>query len=204
MPVEVKKHTGAPRPFLRRGEGLKRFQPDKPVAKASTGGQMRGQSTAAMSNQNLQSSQKTMKKSQSFTNMNAAGAANPPKRTLASKSLQSKSTTNLKNNPLSERTLAKLDPVVKAPSSVSSRNLKPAVQVSMAAMPVQQGMSEQATPAVNSDDELKEFEHLEQYVDEHPSFRSSVSFVENVMSKHGSKDKGKCLDLEAFSWIVFN
>jgi hypothetical protein len=40
------------------------------------------------------------------------------------------------------------------------------------------------------DDELMEFERLEEYVEEHPSFRSSTSFVESIFtSSHNSSKK---------------
>ena len=41
-----------------------------------------------------------------------------------------------------------------------------------------------------ADDELMEFERLEKYVEEHPSFRSSTSFVESIFpSSHNSSKK---------------
>lgn len=164
VPTETStKPKNAPRPFLKRGEGLKRYQtnpkkPDtKPQQPPAMSQQLRSISTTSIPQQLAQQqhliAQKINKHSQSYTNINSAS-----KQSNKSSNLHSKSTVNLK------------------PKQQEQKNkLKPAIQLNSCAMP--------SIPTHTSDDELKEFETLEQYVDEHPSFRSSVSFVENILSE---------------------
>jgi len=206
--VEVQKNTGAPRPFLKRGEGLKRFQPDRLTAKTSTG-QVRNQSNITPIN-NHQQQQKSIKKSESLTNMNCGTTANQAKRTLSSKSLQSKSTTNLKINNSNEHSItSKLSKQYAEITSMTNKNLKQATQDRTTTMPLQGSLNEKIIskqePASclgsSSDDELKEFEHLEQYVDEHPSFRSNVSFVENVLSNYSNDKSNFCF---LFNWSILS
>lgn len=203
------KHSGAPRPFLKRGEGLKRFQSkqnesavsnksesNKPSVKSNNGAQqLRSNSTTSLNNQLAQQQQMTqqriMRKSQSITNVNQ-NTTSATKKTLPQKfNLQSKSSTTLNNeNQNSLRSKSKIlessaISTLENSTAKANQKLKPAVQVNSTPAPEQVTENPRVKSVVsNSDDELKEFEKLEQYVDEHPSFRSSVSFVENVLSSN--------------------
>lgn len=199
-----KQHTGPPRPFLKRGEGLRRFQSSTQKSNTSdnsskaetapkaTKSNSSGNNNSSSLNQQLAQQQeliqrKIIKKSQSYTNMNQQSVARTT--TTAQKplrkSLESKSVSNLKpNGALTTKTTTQANTVTE-PVVQMTQKLKPAVQFNATAMPTTASIApaEPITVASpnRSDDELKEFETLEQYVDEHPSFQSSVSFVENVV-----------------------
>ena len=174
-PVEVAQSSGVkPRVYLKRGEGLKRYQPPaptKPQQAAETVSQkpvLKSVSSAAFSQSQPQP--KVIKKSQSVTNMTRKQSVQQQQQQPA-KLLHSKSTSRMPSSTASAN--------VKPETSVGK--LKPAVQFNTTEMPRARVEPVQTRQPTSSDEELKEFETLEQYVDEHPSFRSSVSFVENVV-----------------------
>ena len=189
-PVEATQPNGMkPRVYLKRGEGLKRYQPPAPQAPtkpqqqaAETGSQkhaLKSVSTAAFSQSQQQP--KVIKKSQSVTNITRKQPVQQQQQqqNQQPKLLHSKSTSKMPSSTA--------PPIVKPETSVGK--LKPAAQFNTTEMPRARVEPVQSRQPTSSDEELKEFETLEQYVEEHPSFRSSVSFVENVVLHNNKPSK---------------
>lgn len=182
-PSELSSNMIGPRKFLKRGEGLKRYQPQelpvvqvpKPVEQKclqrQTASKLRSVSSSSLTanlqqiNQNTINQVNKMKKSHSVTNM-----TNPVKKTITKTAAKT--------------TIKPTQQAVK---------LKPAVQYNSTAMPVVQA----AKPALHDDSELNEFEQLEQLAEEHPSFRSSVSFVETVLTTRKQNDNNNNVTTKA-------
>ena len=175
----VKQLNREPRRYLRRGEGLKRYQggggrdrsksnsnsksakeppAQKPMSRVtSSSNQLKSASSTTLA-PSSQSANPKLKKSISASNMTAAGQKEPPLK--KSSSLKSSTSTSSLNP--SSKAAKKPEPAAKPkPPTKSSEDLV-------------------------IDDELSEFEQLEQYVDEHPSFRSTTSFVDAVLTSKKS------------------
>lgn len=224
--------TVAPRKFLKRGEGLKRYQPPSAQAAAAPPPPTTTNNPARQSSSNLTSNNESNNKTiqrQTATNTNSnklrsvssssLSLSNNPQPLINTNSYsannqlnnnkmkKSQSVTNITNQAVKKSTAPSNNkqqlpqqsakniptnnkaPVPPQPQAQpqsqqhATIKLKPAVQFNSTAMPSQTPLPEKQTPLIE-DSELKEFETLEQYVDEHPSFRSSVSFVETVLTNN--------------------
>ena len=176
----VKQLNREPRRYLRRGEGLKRYQggrersksnsnsksgkepAPKPMSRVtSSSSQLKSASSTTLAPSSQSCANPKLKKSISASNMTAAGQKEPPlKKSSSLKS--STSTSSLNPSTKAAAAAKKPEPAAKPkPPTKSSEDLA-------------------------LDDELSEFEQLEQYVDEHPSFRSTTSFVDAVLTSKKS------------------
>ena len=122
------------------------------------------------------------------------------------KSHSAQNLNNVKKLPKSSKEVAKKKEEEPLPKEIK---LKPAIQVNSTATPAhievprpqQQHQQQQKklfqieleydNDEEKDDDELKEFEELEQYVEEHPSFRSTVSAVETFISTKKTDNSDK-------------
>lgn len=172
-----------PKPFLRRGEGLKRYQPhSKKILDANKKSLLNRKS---VSTSNLISKPKQTVQSNTKTR---TLSRNPPKPVEKPKKIENKTQTTIKSKSSSNSKLEVKKNQPKVPEK-PSENIKLDNQVeseddefnSNYFQPKLVQSSNNYNDQHHNDTELKEFENLEKYVEEHPSFQTSI--VKNFSSK---------------------
>ncbi|CAF0806524.1 unnamed protein product [Brachionus calyciflorus] len=187
-----------PRPFLKRGEGLKRYQPE--TKKKSDSNKKSNLNRKSVSTTNTTSKPKQTTTTNSASKSRVVAKIDPKinENKTTQKKIEPKNQPSVKPKtvPPAKTEVKKME--VKAPENKMVEKVPENKKIEIEEKEefqsnyfqpklVQSSHNyEEHNNQPHNDTELNEFENLEKYVEEHPSFRSSSSFLEAYVSKNNN------------------